>query len=250
MTDLHPCDEIAVRSDSSALTLNAKQMASARLQAELNKWLAQGNQINQAVGHCNKAQPFNNGHVLSEKAAKNANWKKFEITPEGKPKPERFVPEKVKAANPQFDRAIEKRRCILAYIRSNGACSVPQLAAALGYNRSTVDAHVRELIKTTALGYAQAAGKCRFFDLSERCNTNARVLMGGNHQRTRGEIARAHIIAFMQSQDRPVTVRQIAYNTDLAVQTANKHMNILLDDQRIRVAGAAFGGARVYEVVK
>ena len=245
MNSLTPLEELAIKKGSTALTLGAKQAASARLQAKLDEFLASGGRIGQVQGHSGQAIPFN-----PTKCKDKTQSYKFEITPEGKPKPERFVPEKVKAANPQFDRAAEKRRCILAYIRSNGTCSVPQLAAALGYNRSTVDAHVRELIKTTALGYAQAAGKCRFFDLSERCNTNARVLMGGNHQRTRGEIARAHIIAFMQSQGRPLSVREIAAGIDLAVQTANKHVNILHDDRRIRSAGAAFGGARVYEVVK
>lgn len=243
MTDLHPRDEIAVRQSTSQVTLTAKQIESKRLQAELNRFLALGGQISQPASTAPKIQSFNNGHVLSDKTQDYV----FEITPEGKPRPK---PRNKPANQSQIDQAAERRQIILAYIKSNGACTVPELADALGYNRSTVDSYVRALIDTAALGYVQSAGKCRHFDLAGRCDSKAREIMGGNAQRARGEITRAHIISVMQSAGRPLSVREIAQKINLAVVTTSKHVLFLSDLGKIKSTGEKWRVGRLYEVVK
>lgn len=67
MSSLTPFEEIAVRNRPSQVTLTGKQAESQTLQAQVDEFLASGGWIEQAV-----CVPF---------------VPKFEITPEGKPKP-------------------------------------------------------------------------------------------------------------------------------------------------------------------
>lgn len=243
MNDLHPRDEIAVRQSTCQITLNAKQIQAAQVAAEIAEWQARGNRIGQVQGHSGQAIPFN-----PTKCKDKTQSYKFEITPEGKPK-KQFKPQKLE--HPQQSRALDKRRAVVECIKQHGAMTVPQIAAALGYNRSTMDAHIKVLVSAEVIGYAQITGNCRYFDLADNCNSNiANTLKNGNHNRTRGEVTRAQIVDFMLSQARPLTIKEIAAAVGLSGVTINEHVNHMCKIRKLQSSKSTFGSARLYEVVK
>lgn len=153
MTDLHPCDEIAVRSGSSALTLNAKQMASARLQAKLDEWLAQGHQINAVQGQSAKVQQFNQGHVLNEKNAVNVD---FNRRPRESNSPNRAA---------LYKRGENHRANILGFMHQSGQpVTVAEISEHMGMTPEAIQHHITFLGDRNQI---KPAGKRRYARLYE-----------------------------------------------------------------------------------
>lgn len=105
MSSLTPLEELEIKKGSTALTLYAKKAASARLQAKLDEFLADGGRIEQAV-----SAPF---------------VPKFEITPEGKPKPKPkpIPPQTVRRNQTQTQQSEALRTKILNCNRSQAQAS-------------------------------------------------------------------------------------------------------------------------------
>lgn len=102
MSNLTPLEELEIKKGSTALTLHAKKAASARLQAKLDEFLADGGRIEQAV-----CAPF---------------VPKFEITPEGKPKPKPkpIPPQTVQRNQTQAQQSEALRTKILNCMHNHG----------------------------------------------------------------------------------------------------------------------------------
>ena len=128
MNSLTPFEELEIKKGSTALTLGAKQAASARLQAKLDEFLASGGRIEQAV-----CVPF---------------VPKFEITPEGKPrpKPKPIPPQKVRRNQTQAQQSEALRAKILNFAREYGRPFIPiTVAKKLGISRQKACHHILAL---------------------------------------------------------------------------------------------------------
>lgn len=142
MNNLHPSDEIAVRSGSSALTLQYKQMASARLQAKLDEFLADGGRIQQAV-----CAPF---------------VPKFEITPEGKPKPKPkpIPPQTVQRNQTQAQQSEALRTKILNCMHNHGRPMTPAtVAEILGIPRQKAFWHLSVMCEQERVDLVSRLGR-------------------------------------------------------------------------------------------
>lgn len=149
MSSLHPCDEVDIRKGSSEITLQYKQMASARLQSKVDEWLAQGNQIEHVQSNSGKFASFNNGQVLSQNPDKTQLYK-FEINPEGKPRPKQEASRRTQRLAAEAVRVkSEKRKAeILQIMRAHGRpIMASTIAGKVGMTPKGVQMQIHQLIE-------------------------------------------------------------------------------------------------------
>lgn len=129
MSDLHPCDEVALRKGSSLTTLTAKQLLAAQIAAQTAEWLAKGNQIDHPPIAAYKRVPF-------------------EITPKGKSKADPdYQANAVKAAKAMVEEQSEALRVkIINFMHKHGRPVIPiTVAHALGISRQKAGYHLDAL---------------------------------------------------------------------------------------------------------
>lgn len=246
MSSLHPKDEIAVRSGCSQVTLTAKQIESARLQAELDKFLAQGGEIERPSGHNGKAAPFNPSKADAI-AAQKAAWKKFEITPEEKPKPKPKKPVST-GLHPKTAQALAAQKKILEFIRTNGATAAHEITDLLGMTRQTADLHITKMLTNGLIDHVATLGLTRFYNIKGK-GLQGKQLQPRNFNAKRGETTRAEIMQFLNSKGCPQKMRAISVAIDQCDTNTIKHVKILIENGLVRVVDPA-AYPKLYEVSK
>ena len=142
MSSLTPLEELEIKKGSTALTLHAKKAASARLQAKLDEFLADGGRIQQAV-----CAPF---------------VPKFEITPEGKPKPKPkpIPPQTVQRNQTQAQQSEALRTKILNCMHNHGRPMTPAtVAEILGIPRKKAFWHLSVMCKQERVDLVSRLGR-------------------------------------------------------------------------------------------
>lgn len=151
MTSLHPRDEIAIRQSTCQITLTAKQIEAAELQAKLNEWLASSGQIEHPPIGTYKHVPF---QITSDETKK--------VKSGYKPK---NPPERVKRVSVLHERGVNHRANIIDFVSKAGhPVSSFDIAEHMGMTRDAVQHHITLLIDKNLI---RTAGKRRHAQLYE-----------------------------------------------------------------------------------
>jgi len=129
MSSLHPRDELDVRKGSSLMTLAAKKIEAAQIEAEIAAWLANGNRIEHPPITAYKRVPL-------------------QITPKGKPKTEaEYQARAVKASKAMLEEQSEALRVkIINFMHKHGRPVIPIVVAkALDISRQKAGYHLDAL---------------------------------------------------------------------------------------------------------
>lgn len=138
---------------SSQVTLHAKQAEARALQDQVAEFLASGGQTTYPDTHNGKAQPFNQGHALSEKTVEGTGFNRREHE------------KKITQRAALYRRGENHRANILGFMRQSGqSVTVADIAEYMGMSVSSIQHHITFLGDK---GLIKPAGKRRYARLYE-----------------------------------------------------------------------------------